>query len=299
MRVMVSGSTGLVGKALCLSLEEKGHDVVRLVRGESGQSGGAVRWDPEGGVLPAESLTDIDAIVHLAGEPIAAGRWNAERKARIRDSRVNGTALVAKRIAEAGGRPPVLVSASALGIYGDKGDEVVTEEAPSGEGFLADVCRAWEEATVPASEAGARVVNLRIGIVLAADGGALEKMLPPFRLGMGGPLGKGEMWMSWIHLEDMVRAIEFALETPGLQGPVNAFAPNPVTNKDFTKTLGGALNRPAILPVPPFALRLALGEMADALLLSSVRGKPARLLESGFEYTYPDLEPALQNIVAS
>ncbi|MDP2323331.1 MAG: TIGR01777 family oxidoreductase [Gammaproteobacteria bacterium] len=297
MNVLVSGATGLVGQALCTALDETGHAVSSLLRRTSTSHPDAILWNPEAGTFDADNLDRFDAIVHLAGEPIAAGRWNEKRKARILESRVAGTRLIAEQIARAGGKPPVLISASALGFYGDRGDDVVTEAEPAGEGFLAEVCQAWEDATVPASEAGARVVNLRIGMVLAAHGGALAKMLPPFRLGLGGPLGDGRMWMSWIHLNDLVRAILYLLDTPDIHGPVNAFAPNPLTNKEFTRTLGRVLKRPACIPVPAPVLRLALGEMADALLLSSLRGTPGRLLQADFRFEHPDLEAALADLL--
>lgn len=297
MRVLVSGSSGLVGKALCTALEKAGHAVVQLVRNDTALSEQAIYWDPDQGVLAGEQLAGLDAVVHLAGEPIATGRWSAEKKARIRDSRVKGTQLLADRLASLEGPPPVLISASAIGYYGNQGDAEVTEEAPLGHGFLAEVCRDWEAATKPAAEAGIRVVNLRIGVVLSSEGGALAKMLPPFRMGMGGPLGNGKMWMSWIHLDDLVGAILHALETEALRGPVNGFAPNPVTNKEFARTLGRVLKRPAVLPVPATVLRTALGDMADELLLSSVRGVPARLQDTGFAFAHPELEGALRDLL--
>lgn len=299
MNILVSGSTGLVGHALCRALEQAGHTVSCLVRGVPASHRHDIRWDPEQGTIGADALHGVDAVVHLAGEPIAAGRWNEARKRRILESRVAGTRLIAEQIAAGGDRPPVLISASALGYYGDRGDDLVTEAEPRGTGFLADVCAAWEDATAPAVEAGARVVHLRIGLVLSAEGGALAKMLPPFRLGLGGPLGHGRMWMSWIHLEDLVRAILHALHSPDLRGPVNGFSPNPVTNREFTRCLGRVLRRPAVLPVPARVLQLALGEMADALLLSSLRGTPERLLQSGFHFRHPDLDAALSDLLVN
>lgn len=298
MRVMVSGSSGLVGKAVCAALEEAGHSVVQLVRNDTALPDQAVYWDPEQGVLAGEKLAGLDAVIHLAGEPIAEGRWTPEKKDRIRDSRVKGTRLLSERLASVEGAPSVLIAASAIGYYGNQGDTVVTEDSPSGEGFLAEVCRDWEAATAPASEAGVRVVNLRIGVVLSSEGGALSKMLPPFRMGMGGPLGNGKMWMSWIHLDDLAGAILHAVDTPDLRGPVNGFAPNPVTNKEFARTLGRVLKRPAFFPVPKAVLRTALGDMADELLLSSVRGTPVRLNESGFTFVHPELEGALRDLLS-
>jgi len=297
MKILVSGATGLVGRALCHALEQANHSVTRLVRQTPTSGANDILWNPSQGVIEVDDLKQYDAIVHLAGEPIAAGRWTKARKARIRDSRVKSTQLIAEKVAELGDTWPVLISASALGFYGDCGDDIVTESAGAGTGFLAEVCQAWETATAPASEAGARVVHLRIGLVLSDHGGALAKMLTPFKLGLGGPLGDGKMWMSWIHLDDLVRAIAHILATPDLKGPVNGFAPNPVTNGEFTKTLGRVLRRPAILPVPAPALRIALGEMADALLLSSLRGTPNALLQSGFAFEHPELEPALRALL--
>lgn len=297
MHILVSGSTGLVGRALCPALEQAGHTVACLLRRAPAPNGESILWQPEAGILGVDSLDAFDAVVHLAGEPIAAGRWTAARKKRIRDSRIVSTRLIAEHIANVEGSPPILISASALGYYGDRGDEWISEEASPGKGFLADVCREWEAATGPAEKAGARVAHLRTGLVLSAEGGALAKMLTPFRLGLGGPLGSGKMWMSWIHLNDLVGAIIHILHTPALCGPVNGFAPNPVTNKDFATTLGHVLGRPACLPAPAPVLRLALGEMADALLLSSLRGRPGRLLQSGFTFAYPELEPALAGLL--
>lgn len=298
MQVVVSGSTGLVGRALCEELLKSGHTVRPLVRDTSSAPAGSIPWDPARGQLDGAALDGVDAVVHLAGENIAAGRWNAARKARIRDSRVAGTQLLAERLAGLSQRPGVLVSASAIGFYGDRGDAVVTDDTPAGQGFLAEVCQAWEAAAVPAADAGIRVVHPRIGMVLSARGGALSKMLPPFRMGMGGPIGRGAMWMSWIHLADLVRALIHIIETPELTGAVNALAPNPVTNRDFTRALGSALRRPAVIPVPETALKFALGEMAEALVLSSLRAVPSRLEGSGFEFNFPDVEAALRDLLS-
>ena len=298
MRVLVSGSGGLVGKALCAALKAAGHVPVRLVRKDSGHPSDAIFWDPDRAILAPEALAGIDSVVHLAGEPIAAGRWTAARKARISDSRVKGTRLLCERLAGCAKPPAVLVSASALGIYGSRGDEVVTEASATGSGFLAEVCQAWEGATAPAANAGVRVVNLRVGLVLSASGGALPRMLPPFRLGLGGPLGDGRMWMSWIHVDDLVGAIRHCLEGSAIHGPVNGFAPNPVTNREFTRTLARVLHRPAFLPVPSPLLKLVLGEMAEEMLLSSLRGKPERLCETGFSFQFPALETALRDLLA-
>jgi len=297
MRILVSGSSGLVGKALCEALAQAGHTVVRLVRNNTALSDQAIYWDPGRGVLAGDQLVGLDGVVHLAGESIANGRWTPEHKARIRDSRVQGTQLLSERIATCGQPPAFLISASAIGYYGSRGDEFLTEDSPPGQGFLADVCQEWEAKTRRAEEAGVRVVNLRLGMVLSAEGGALAKMLPLFRLGLGGPLGNGAMWMSWIHLGDLVRAIVHCINTPSLAGPVNAMTPNPVTNRDFTRTLGKALNRPTFITAPAAMLRLALGEMADELLLSSARGIPRKLEESGFEFEFAQLENAFTDIL--
>lgn len=298
MQVVVSGSTGLVGQALCEELLKSGHTVRPLVRDTSSAPAGSIPWDPARGRLDGSALEGVDAVVHLAGENIAAGRWNAARKARIRDSRVAGTELLAERLAGLAQRPGVLMSASAIGFYGDQGDAVVTEDTPAGKGFLAEVCQAWEAAAAPAADAGIRVVHPRIGMVLSERGGALAKMLPPFRMGMGGPIGRGQMWMSWIHLADLVRALIHMIATPELTGAVNALAPNPVTNLDFTRALGAALRRPAVIPVPETALKFALGEMAEELVLSSLRAVPSRLEGSGFEFKFPEVEAALRDLLS-
>ncbi len=298
MKVIVTGSTGLVGQALIRSLISEGHGVTRLVRGEAqtfrAPNSVAVQWDPVTGVVDAEELEGHDAAVHLAGESIADGRWTDEKKRRIRDSRVVGTRLFAETLAGLKDKPKVLVSASAIGFYGNRGSEVLVEESAAGDDFLSEVCREWEKAALPASQAGIRIVHLRIGVVLSADGGALQKMLTPFKLGVGGKVGSGEQYMSWITLDDLVGIIRYALTNEEMRGPVNAVAPNPVTNAEFTKALGNVLGRPTIFPMPAFAARLAFGEMADALLLSSTRVEPARLKESGFKFAEAEIEGALR-----
>lgn len=301
MKVIVTGATGLVGSALIRSLLSEGHNVTRLVRGGaqafSAPGTKAVHWEPEKGAIDAKELEGHDAAVHLAGDPIADGRWTEEKKKRIRESRVAGTRLLAEALAGLSEKPKALVSASAIGFYGDRGREVLREESASGEDFLSEVCREWEKATLPASQAGIRVVHLRIGIVLSADGGALPKMLTPFKFGVGGRVGSGEQYMSWITLDDLVGVIKHALADEQLHGPVNAVAPHPVTNEEFTKALGSALGRPTIFPVPAFAARLAFGEMADALLLSSARVEPARLKETGYEFKHAELAGALAHVL--
>jgi len=298
MRVAVSGSTGLVGSEVVASLSAAGHEVVRLVRRPPAPGERAVRWDPEKGETDAGALEGQDAVVHLAGENIASGRWNAARKAAIRDSRVNGTRLLCDALAGLVRPPKTLVCASAVGFYGDRGAEVLTEESPPGAGFLPEVCREWEAASGAAALKGIRVVLLRIGVVLSPKGGALSRMLPPFRAGLGGVIGDGRQYVSWVALDDLVGIVLHALQSGELRGPVNAVAPVPVTNRELTEALGKALSRPTLLPVPAFALRLALGEMADALLLSSARVVPKRLEETGYRFRFPELSAALRHLLA-
>ncbi len=293
MKVIVTGATGLVGSALVERLTAAGHTALSLGRGKSND----LRWDPAAGQLDPAAVAGADAVVHLAGENIAGARWNAEVKRRIRDSRVQGTELLSRTLAALDPKPKVLVSASAIGYYGDRGDEKLDEQARPGSGFLPDVCREWEEATEPARLAGLRVVNLRIGIVLSKDGGALAKMLLPFRLGGGGRVGSGRQYWSWISLDDLIGAIVYAVETPSLSGAVNAVAPQPATNLEFTKTLGRVLRRPTIMPLPGFAARIMLGEMADSLLLASARVLPARLQNSGYPFVHRELESALRSVL--
>ncbi|MGH3134954.1 MAG: TIGR01777 family oxidoreductase [Gaiellaceae bacterium] len=291
MRVAVSGASGFIGSALVPTLEAAGHDVVRLVRGRTAGSG-ELAWDPEAGTLEASGLAGIDGAVHLSGATIGR-RWTKARKAEILDSRVTTTTLLAATLASLDPRPSVLVCAGPVGIYGDRGDEILTEESELGSGFLAGVGTAWERACEPARAAGIRVVNLRAGIVLSHEGGALGRMLTPFRLGVGGRIGSGKQWWSWIAIDDLVRAIRFALEGD-LEGPVNVVSPNPVTNAQFTKAFGKALGRPTVFPFPAFAAKTVFGEMAEEALLTGQRTLPARLLDAGFEFDYPELGTALQ-----
>jgi uncharacterized protein (TIGR01777 family) len=294
MRILVSGASGLIGSALVPALRGDGHTVTPLVRGRD--EPGAVRWDPAGGVLDPAAVEGVDAAVHLAGETID-GRWTDAKKKRIMDSRRDSTRLLAETLARLERRPQVLVSASAVGYYGNGGDQELTEESPSGEGFLAEVVRVWEEASTPAAAAGVRVANTRFGIVLSPKGGALGRMLTPFKLGLGGPFGSGRQYMSWIALDDLVGALRHVIGTEALSGPINTTAPEPVTNKDFARTLGRVLGRPALVPVPPPALRLALGQFAEEGLLFSQRAVPKRLLDSGYTFRFPQLEPALRHLL--
>ncbi len=296
MNVLVSGSTGLVGTALIPILTATGREVIRLVRSNSrNPSKELIGWNPEANYIDAAGMEGLDAIVHLAGEPIASGRWSPMKKARIRDSRIRGTQLLCEALAHTARPPKVLACASAIGFYGDRSDEVLVEASSSGEGFLAEVCRDWEAATEPARRKGIRVVNLRFGVILSRHGGALAKMLTPFKMGVGGIIGSGRQYMSCIALDDCVGAILHALMQDSLSGPVNVVGPTPVTNGEFTKTLGKILGRPTILPMPAFAARLAFGEMADELLLCSNRVEPKKLLESGFPFQYPTVDLALRH----
>jgi uncharacterized protein (TIGR01777 family) len=291
--IAITGASGLIGRALLARLRLNGKRVRRLVRAPDPKSPDDIVWDPMGGSLDPRLLEGAEAVVHLAGEPIAQ-RWTGARRDAIRDSRVRGTSLLARAIAALDRKPNAFLSGSAVGYYGDRGDDAVDEESASGTDFLAGVAREWEAATDAARSAGVRVVLLRTGIVLSPHGGALERLLPPFRLGVGGPIGTGRQWMSWIALEDHVRAMEHALATVGLHGPVNLVAPNPVTNAEFAATLGRVLGRPAIVPVPSFALELLYGEMARSTILAGQRVVPAKLLRNGFHFAHPTLEEALQ-----
>lgn len=294
MRVLMTGSGGLIGQALLSFLTTNGHTVVRLTR--SPATGRHILWNPDAGTVNTDDLEDFGAIVHLAGETIV-GRWTPEKKARILESRTKGTRLLCESLAHLRSRPIVLVSASAIGYYGDRGDQVLDEESSAGSLFLSEVAEAWEAGTEPAMRIGIRVVNLRIGFVLSKAGGGLAAMLLPFKLGIGGRVGCGLQYISWIALDDVVGAVSHALLSDTLRGPVNAVAPHPVTNLEFTKTLGRVLRRPTIFPLPAFAARLVLGEMANELLLASTRVNPSRLLASGYEFRFPDLPGALRHVL--
>jgi len=318
MKVLITGSTGMIGQAVCRRLHERGDTPIRLLRPgsrrshDSAQSGersggdeasGAERietasWDPQTGRIDEDALQRADALIHLAGENIASGRWTASKKARIRDSRVGPTEKLAQALREAPSSPSTWIAASAIGIYGQSLEPTPLEESAGvGEGFLADVAAGWERATEPAAEAGLRVVHARLGIVLSRRGGAMPAMLPIFKLGLGGPVGSGRQYWSWIALDDVVEAMLFLLDRDAVRGPVNFTAPNPVTNREFTRTLGRVLSRPTALSVPAWAARLALGEMADPMLIKGARVFPQRLENEGFQFRFPDLEPALRHVL--
>jgi uncharacterized protein (TIGR01777 family) len=297
-RVLVSGASGLIGRALIRHLTDRGYQVRTLVR--HAPRLGEVSWDPAMGLLDPGQLTGVQAVVHLAGENIGA-RWTSARKARIRSSRLQGTRLLSEALASLRPPPGVMVSASAVGVYGSRGDEILTEESQPGDrlDFLAALVQDWEAAAEPARQAGIRVVHPRFGLALSREGGALAKMLPPFRLGLGGRLGTGLQWMSWIAMDDLVAAVLHLIRAETLHGAVNVTSPEPSRNADFTRTLGDVLRRPTAFAVPSAALHLAFGEMADATLLASTRVLPNRLVSSGFSFEYPGLEPALRHVLRS
>jgi uncharacterized protein (TIGR01777 family) len=302
MKILVTGSTGLVGTALVSTLAGAGHTVCRLLRPESAARGGAkdgfdVPWNPATGELGGAAV-GADAVVNLAGASIAGGRWTAERKALLRSSRVDTTRALVTALAKMNARPRVLVSASAIGYYGSRGDESLTEESAAGKDFLASLAQEWESEAVKAEALGIRVVRARFGIILARHGGALAKMLLPFKLGVGGRIGSGQQWMSWVTLEDVAGILRFALENRAVPGAVNVVAPGALRNAEFTKELARALHRPALFPAPAFALRLMLGEMADALLLSSQRVVPRKLQQLGYRFLHPDLAVALAAVLS-
>jgi len=295
MRIAIAGASGLVGKALTPLLEAEGHDVVRLVR--SWPKAGEIEWHPNQDSIDTGKLEGFDAIINLAGENVAEGRWTDEKKKKIHDSRVNGTHLLSEAIAKLTTKPRCFLCASATGIYGDRGDETLDEQSESGGGFLAGVCREWEKATEPAHRAGVRVVNFRFGPILARAGGMLEKMLTPFKMGLGGKIGAGKQYISWVAIEDAVAVIKRVLNDESIRGPLNVVSPKPVTNERFTRALGEVLSRPTVMAVPAFAARLAFGEMADEMLLVSQKVIPKKLQAAGFQFEYSDLETALQHYV--
>jgi uncharacterized protein (TIGR01777 family) len=295
VKIAISGSRGFIGSAVAKALGSAGHDVIPIVRAGSAVDG-AIAWSAEAANVDTAKLDGLDAVIHLAGESIQ-GRWTPGKKARIRESRFKGTRLLAEALAHSAKPPGVFVCASAIGYYGNRGDQILREESGPGEGFLADVVREWEAATEPAAKKGIRVVNARTGIVLGSEGGALAQMLLPFKMGVGGRIGSGQQYMSWIALDDEVGAIQHALTSDRLRGPVNLVAPNPARNAEFTKVLGKVLSRPTIFPLPAFAVKLAFGQMGEELLLWSQRVEPERLASSGYKFRYPDLEGALRKAV--
>ncbi len=297
MKTLITGSTGLIGSALIEALKTQNHHVTRLVRSPLPSGEPTVQWNPAAGTLNANEIEGFDAVVHLAGESIAARRWTAAQKARIRDSRVKGTKLLSETLAKLAKPPKVLVCASAIGFYGDRGEEILREDSKIGSGFLAEVCQEWENAAEAAGKKGIRVVHLRNGLVLSPKGGALAKLLLPFKMGVGGIVGNGKQYWSWVSLDDTVGAFCHALTNENLRGAANLAAPRSVTNSEFTKILGKVLSRPTIFPLPAFVARLMLGEMADGLLLSSARIEPARLLASGYKFKHPELEGALRDLL--
>lgn len=292
-RTLISGSTGLIGRALVRRLEADGHEVVRLVRPETTGSVSGVIWDPPRGVLDPSELEGFDAVVHLAGENIANRRWSDEQKRRIRDSRVVGTTLLSTTLANLDSPPKALICASAGGYYGDRGDEILNDSAAPGSDFIALATKEWEEACEPATEGGIRVANLRISVALTASGGMLKRVLPIFKLGLGGKLGSGSQYFSWITLEDVTESLLWTMDRDELSGGINVTSPNPVTNAEFTRELGRALGRPAVFSVPRFALRIMQGDLSD-VVVSSLRMKPKKLVESGFEFSHPEIDKALR-----
>ena len=293
-RILISGASGPIGAALVPSLQARGAAITRLVR-NSAATDDQIEWDPSRPLSP-DLVSGFDAVIHLAGESIV-GRWTAAKKQRILDSRRQGTRHLAEAVARAPQPPRVFISASAVGFYGSRGDEILREDSPSGEGFAAEICRQWEAAAQPAAQAGIRTVQMRIGVVMSAEGGALAKMLPAFRLGLGGRLGDGRQWQSWVSARDVVGAIQHVLDHESLSGPVNTVSPNPVTNAEFTRILASVIHRPAIFPMPAFAVRLVFGEMGEELFLGSQRVEPAKLAASGYQFQHPDLRNALKDIL--
>lgn len=297
MNILISGASGLIGKELVHFLTEQGHTVLPLRRDTDNAPGNAPCWDIKQKIVQLDPVQKIDVVIHLAGENVAQGRWTAVKKRKILQSRVEGTSLLAEFFAAAEHKPRLMISASAIGFYGERGNEELDENSKKGDGFLADVAAAWEEATRPAAEAGIRVVNTRFGIVLSPDGGALAKMLSPFKMGLGGTLGDGKQYMSWVSMQDVVQAFGHIIQHEELCGPVNIVAPQPVTNREFTRILGNVLCRPAFFPVPKRFLSLFLGEMARELLFASARVSPRKLQESGYVFAAPELRSALRRLL--
>lgn len=298
MRILITGASGLIGKALQRSFAGKGYEMLLASRSEA-KDENHIQWNPDTGFADADliRLEGLDAVVHLAGESISALRWSDEKKKAIRDSRVFGTRSMIETFDKLERKPGTFISGAAIGYYGDRGDEVMTESSPAGKTFLADISKEWEAESRRAEDLGIRTVLLRTGIVLSKDGGALATMVTPFKLGVGGVVGSGKQWMSWISLDDVVGIINFVLENESVRGAINVTAPNPVTNEEFTKTLGSVLYRPTFLPLPEFAVHMVFGEMGDALLLDSTRVVPKRLLDAGYEFQFTDVKAALEYAV--
>jgi len=299
MKILISGSSGLIGSAAATALKSDGHDVVHLVRPGKPPTPADVQWDPMRATVDVAALEGVEVVIHLSGAGIADGRWTEERKQLLRSSRIDTTRVLVDSLSRLKQKPRALIVASAIGYYGNRGDEILTESSTTGTDFLALVCRDWEAEASRAAETGVRMIMLRTGVVLSGKGGALPKMLPLFKLGLGGRLGSGQQWMSWIAIEDVVGIIRNAIANEQVSGPVNVVAPNPVRNEEFTRLLAAMLHRPAIFPAPAFMLRLAMGEMADAVLLGSDRVKPERMLAAGYKFRFEILEPALRAAVLS
>lgn len=298
MRILIAGASGFVGTALRSFLEGKGHEVYVLVRHQpSSLQNREIRWNPSQYVIESSQLEGFDAFINLAGENIAEGRWTEKRKQQIHDSRINSTLLLCKTATQLNSPPKTIINASAVGFYGNQGDAVLDESSALGSGFLADVCKQWEEATHSAQEAGIRVVLLRFGAVMGMNGGILKKVVPPFKWGLGGRLGSGQQYMSWIAIDDLLQIIDFCLQNPQLSGPVNVVTPEPVTNLQFTKALGEVVSRPTVLPLPESMVRLIFGEMGDEMILSSARAVPRKLENAGYQFLYPNLRTALQKLI--